>query len=31
MWHKFFGMALLICGWMPALVNATEEHQRIPV
>ena len=31
MWHKVFGIALLISGWMPALVNAAEEHQRIAV
>ena len=31
MWHKFVGIAMLISGWMPALVSATEEHQRIAV
>lgn len=31
MWHKFFGIAMLISGWMPAIVNATEEHPRIAV
>ena len=28
MWQKVFGIALLISGGIPAVVNATEEHQR---
>lgn len=29
MWQKVLGIGLLISGGIPAVVNATEEHQRI--